>query len=147
MHAILEEHSNILKKFERSLHYYMYMSLAISAVLTIVQHKLVYSSYIPGIKIQSYLFWTLDFMHQALTVITIKILGSYLMLTISFIDFGTAQLKVLKYKISLLTLSEDYIEYAEFEKAREERVLRDNIVHCVNSFIQIKRYILFFTLN
>lgn len=118
----------------------MYTTLFVSFILAAFKKKLLFATYIPGVEIVSYVFWIINVLQHLLTILTIKIITSYLNLTISFIVFGTAQLQVLQYKISLLTLKENYMAISEMEKKIEDKLLRDNILRCIKTFIQIKEY-------
>lgn len=140
-------HSDYLKKISKTMKYFIYISFVLSCVTCVSQKKLLYATYIPGIDIETDIFWIINPMQTGLTLITINIVYSYLNLIFSFIVFGNVQLKVLQYKISLLTIREDDIQISKvldlkFPKLKArlaEKLLKDNILSCIKTFINIKR--------
>lgn len=139
------KHSNYLKKISKTMKYFIYISFVLSCVTCISQKKLLYATYIPGIDINN-VFWIINPMQTGLTLITINIVYSYLNLIFSFIVFGIAQLRVLQYKISILSVEKDIVQLANelSIKARlEQKLLGDNILNCIKAFNHIKRYIKF----
>lgn len=140
-------HSNYLKKISKTMKYFIYTSFVLSCVACVSEKKLLYATYIPGIDYKSDIFWIINPMQTGLTLITINIVYSYLNLIFSFIVFGNAQLKVLQYKISLLTTREDEVQIPKVLELRQpklkaqlaEKLLKDNIFSCIKTFINIKR--------
>lgn len=139
------KHSNYLKKISKTMKYFIYTSFVLSCVTSISQKTLLYATYIPGIDID-HVFWIVNPMQTGLTLITINIVYSYLNLIFSFIVFGIAQFRVLRYKISTLAIEEGCVQLQTelraftFKAQLEENLLSDNILNCIKTFIHIKRY-------
>lgn len=145
IHKIMYKHSNYLKKISKTMKYFIYTSFVLSCVTSISQKTLLYATYIPGIDID-HVFWIVNPMQTGLTLITINIVYSYLNLIFSFIVFGIAQFRVLRYKISTLAIEEGCVQLQTelraftFKAQLEENLLSDNILNCIKTFIHIKRY-------
>lgn len=147
IHKTMYEHSNYLKKISKTMKYFINVSFVLSCVTCVSQKTLLYATYIPGISSETDIFWIINPMQTGLTLITVNIVYAYLNLIFSFIVFGNVQLKVLQYKISLLTIREDGVQIPkelelvnpELKALLAEKLLKENILSCVKTFINIKR--------
>lgn len=132
------------------LKYFSCVMLVFLNLNALFERKPLYPTYIPGISRSSKPFFWIIFIYQIPEMyLALFFLNSYIHSTLTFIMFGTAQIQILNYKLSLLSLTKDEFDSTKtnavlnpvLEQKKAERRLRKNCISCIEFHLQIKKFV------
>lgn len=139
----------LLGKF---LKYFAYVTISFCNLNALFEKKPLYPTYIPGVGQNNITFTWIIIVYQIPEIyIAMFILVSYIHSILSFILFGIAQIQILSYKISLLSITDDGINLPEtsvlFNPVSRQQLiesrLRINLISCIKFHLEIKRFVSF----
>lgn len=135
VHEILEERSKYSIKLFRSCSYFAAFFLLFCMLNPLFEKNLVTPINIPGIDQNLYssdtIYWWIIYLIQGIVYYYVLVLViMYTSAFISFIQFGIAMIKILKYKINELQKFEDF-----------ENKLKEKIISCIQLHLEILKYV------
>lgn len=149
---LLTNHSNYLKKFFRYSRYFFNLFVFLCVINPIIEKNLLLSIYIPGFNdivydFKSPIYWFF-YISQIYFIYFAVISFEFSNCTfLTFIFFGTTKMKILKYKIRSLKITEKLVKKLTEPKigkpSEKRKDLNKEIVSCIKMHIEIKGFVSF----
>lgn len=142
---ILLNDVNYMRKFYLSSHYFFTIFNGLAALTPIFEKHLLCQIYIPGLNEALYAyntpFYWLFYASQCL-IVTLALFGFkyYICLLVNCIHFGTSMIRILKYKIKALGVSDESLKKIH-ERKNEDLKLKEDILSCIKMHLEIKVFV------
>lgn len=129
-----------MKKFFQFSNYFFYIFFLLCALTPFVEKHITCQIYLPGLnesfyEFNTFSFWVLYIVQNLLVFFNLAAFKFYICLIVNFIKFGTTLMQILKYKIKLLSFSENH---------ESKKHLNEEIVSCIKMHLDIKEYVLLY---